>query len=115
MMYQKMAIMAKPQQVRNILLYCFYMRWQDIVISVVQVCFVFAMWPSIKGKDKPALTTSLMNVVLVSIIAFCMLTLHLWFSTTTSLMVASTWAVLAIQKLQTSRQLASEIANDTDN
>lgn len=76
------------------------MRWQDIVISIAQLCFVIAMIPSIRGKDKPAAATSIMNVILVAIIAGCLLTLRLWFSAFTALVVAITWSILAIQKLK---------------
>ncbi len=76
------------------------MRWQDIVISIAQVCFIFAMLPSILSKDKPALATSVMNVVLVSIIATSLLTLHLWLSGLTAIGIATTWAILAAQKIR---------------
>ncbi len=76
------------------------MHWQDIVISIAQLCFIPAMIPSIRNKDKPALSTSFMNVVLVLTIAFCMFTLGLWFAAVTSLAIAATWAILALQKLR---------------
>ncbi len=76
------------------------MRWQDIVISVAQLCFIIAMVPSIKSNDKPASSTSVMNIILVGVIAFCLLTLRLWFSALTALAIATTWAILAIQKIK---------------
>jgi hypothetical protein len=76
------------------------MRWQDIVISIAQLCFIFAMLPSIRTKDKPAAATSVMNVILVCIIAVSLLTLELWFSALTALAIAATWAVLAVQKIK---------------
>ena len=79
------------------------MRWQDIVIAVVQVAFVFSMLPSILSKSKPALITSTSNVVLVLIITFCLLTLKLWFSAASALAIAITWGVLAVQKLGSSK------------
>lgn len=81
----------------------YHMRWQDIVISVAQLCFIIAMLPSIKSNDKPAVATSVMNVVLVAVIATCMLTLRLWFSAFTALTIASTWAILAVQKIRTNK------------
>lgn len=72
--------------------------WQDTVIAVCQGFFVIALLPTILSKDKPALATSAMTVVLVSIIAFCLGTLHLWFSVTTAVAIAIGWLVLAIQK-----------------
>ncbi len=74
------------------------MRWQDLVISVCQLFFVIAMIPSIRSNDKPALTTSIMNVILVAIITVCLFTLKLWFSSFTAALVGLTWSILAIQK-----------------
>jgi hypothetical protein len=74
------------------------MSWQDYVIAVAQICFVFAMIPSITSKDKPALSTSIMNVALVSTISICLLTLQLWLSAITALGVGICWLILAIQK-----------------
>lgn len=74
------------------------MKWQDIVIAITQIGFIFSMLPSIRSKDKPALLTSVLNVILVSVIATCLLTLHLWLGTITAFMIAGTWAILAVQK-----------------
>jgi hypothetical protein len=74
--------------------------WQDKVIAGCQLLFFFAMLPSIRSKDKPALATSLMNCILVSVIVFCFVTLGLWFSVATALPAAGCWLVLAIQKWQ---------------
>lgn len=84
------------------------MRWQDIVISVAQVCFIFAMLPSIRSNDKPAVATSVMNVILVSTISFSLLTLHLWFSAATAVGIAVTWAILAIQKISAGTKAKSK-------
>lgn len=75
------------------------MRWQDIVISIVQIGFVIAMIPSITSKNKPALATCVMNVVFVCIVTFCLLTLELWLSAVTAAAVAFTWGILAVQKI----------------
>jgi hypothetical protein len=80
------------------------MRWQDIVIAVAQISFVFAMLPSIVSKDKPAFATSVMNVFLVCAISFSLLTLHLWLSAITAITIAVTWGVLAFQKYQIDRK-----------
>ncbi len=81
------------------------MQWQDIVISICQICFVIALMPSVLSKDKPAAATSIMNVVLVSIITACLFSLGLWFSGATAAMVGITWVVLAVQKLKLDKTL----------
>jgi hypothetical protein len=72
--------------------------WQDTVIAVCQLAFLPAMLPTLLGKDKPALTTSIANAVIVSIITFSLATLQLWFATITGAMIAAIWSILAIQK-----------------
>lgn len=80
------------------------MQWQDIVISVAQIFFVVALIPSIKGNDKPALATSTMNTVLVSIIAVTQLTLNLWFSAVTAMAIAAGHLTLTIQKARINKK-----------
>ncbi|HSX53541.1 MAG TPA: hypothetical protein VLF90_04215 [Patescibacteria group bacterium] len=62
------------------------------------------MLPSIRSDDKPAAATSIMNVVLVSIIGTCLLTLRLWFSALTAVAIATTWGILAFQKIKLDRK-----------
>jgi len=76
------------------------MRWQDIVISICQICFVIALMPSITSLNKPHASTSVMNFILVCTIATCLLTLKLWFSAGTAFAVAIAWLVLAVQKIK---------------
>lgn len=80
------------------------MRWQDIVIGVVQFCYIIALVPTIRGKNKPELVTSAMNVVLVMIVTFCLLTLRLWLSALSAFGVGLTWGVLAVQRLTLSKK-----------
>ncbi len=72
--------------------------WQDTVIAICQLAFFPSMLPTILGKDKPALSTSLMNAAIVTIITICFFTLHLWFSFATGMLTALIWAILAFQK-----------------
>ena len=74
------------------------MVWQDIVIAVCQLAFIPAMLPTVFGKDKPALTTSVMNFIIVMTIATCLASLHLWFAAGTAVPTALIWLTLAIQK-----------------
>lgn len=74
------------------------MDWQDIVISVGQLIFVLALIPSIVGKDKPAVSTSLINGLILTVFTFTFASLELWFSTISSAMISMAWFFLAIQK-----------------
>ena len=74
------------------------MSWQDIVLSVAQVIFAGALLPSVFGKDKPALTTSLVTGLLLIVIVFTFYTLELWFSAGSTAFLSAVWFVLALQK-----------------
>lgn len=90
------------------------MRWQDIVISIAQLCFVIAMIPSIRSNDKPALATSVMNVCLVTVIVICLFSLQLWFSAVSAVAVALAWGILAIQKLKPNKSSKLSVAKRND-
>jgi type III secretory pathway component EscU len=72
--------------------------WQDTVIALCQLAFLPSMLPTLMGKDKPALTTCILNACIVSVIVICFVTLELWFSVITGMLTASIWATLAVQK-----------------
>lgn len=80
------------------------MHWQDIVISVGQYIFVIALIPSITGKDKPALSTSLLTASIIGVIAITYATLNLWGSFFSAMILATAWAILAWQKYSMQRR-----------
>ncbi len=77
--------------------------WQDTVIAICQLAFLPSMIPTIISNDKPALSTSLMNAVIVSVITLTFVTLKLWFSVLTGTLTALIWSVLAYQKWSASQ------------
>lgn len=74
------------------------MSWQDIVLSVSQVVFVIALLPSVFSKNKPAIATSVMNLIFLYVISYVYLTLSLFGSAIGIFIVATLWTVLAVQK-----------------
>lgn len=82
--------------------------WQDTVIAICNLAFVPAMLPTILGNDKPALSTSVLNALIVSIIAFSLATLQLWLAFTSATVIAFIWAILAVQKLKLGRRVEAE-------
>ncbi len=79
--------------------------WQDKVIAICQASFIVAMWPTIVGNDKPALSTCIMNTILVGIIGFTLGTLHLWLSLLTATSTAIIWAILSFQKAKIEKRI----------
>jgi hypothetical protein len=74
------------------------MSWQDLVLTVGQVIFVIALVPTVVGKDKPALQTS----VLTSMVSFSFMAVYVSlsvpFASMTAALNGSMWFVLAVQK-----------------
>jgi hypothetical protein len=79
------------------------MTWQDIAIGLGQCVFVVALVPTILGKEKPPLTTSLPTATVLGMYTFVFLSLSLPFSTIMSLLSAMAWLVIGYQRWHNSR------------
>jgi len=71
--------------------------WQDWVISIGQFLFLVALIPSIRSAEKPALGTSLMTGIVLTVFAFTQFTLDLYFSVVSAIAIAIGWYTLAWQ------------------
>ena len=76
------------------------MRWQDVTIMAGSFIMALALLPSVKGKDKPALSSSLITGTITFIFCICFATLGLWLSASATFLSATMWCILAIQKLK---------------
>ena len=74
------------------------MIWQDWVLPVGNWIFFIALMPSILGKDKPALSSSLVTGVTLGAFAFTFATLNLWVSAFSATLTTAAWLTLAWQK-----------------
>jgi len=74
------------------------MQWQDIVITVGSWIFAIALIPSIRGKNKPELSSSVMTGSLLTVYIFVFGSLELLGSAISSAVVALCWWILAYQK-----------------
>lgn len=81
------------------------MIWQDIVLGGAQLFFAIALFPSILSQDKPAFATSLMNSVMLFVICYVNFTLALYGASLGLFIVATLWAILAIQKYLLNRKV----------
>jgi hypothetical protein len=73
------------------------MTWQDVVIAVGQFVFAAALIPSVRGRQKPALTSSLITATGLTVFGICFATLGLWLSVAGVWTSAAMWWVLAWQ------------------
>lgn len=73
------------------------MSWQDLVFTVGGVIGIIALLPSLRGPDKPAVTTSLMNVFIMAAFGFTDASLGLYFAASTAVLVCIEWGWLAWQ------------------
>lgn len=84
------------------------MVWQDVVISICSWAATAALFPSIFGKDKPALSSSIFTAVLVSTFGICYITLGLIGAAASSWVLAGAWMVLAWQQWRRTSTKGSE-------
>ena len=80
------------------------MPWQDIVIAIGQWIFLFALFPSILSKDKPALTTSISTGIVLMVFTITYVLLSFWASAISTFLVSAGWFTLAIQKYMANRK-----------
>lgn len=74
------------------------MQWQDVVLSSGFVLFSVALVPSVLGKDKPALATSILTAFVLAVDTIVFATLSLWVSAAGSFLNFVLWSILGVQK-----------------
>lgn len=80
------------------------MSWQDLIFTVGQLFFVIALIPTVRGKDKPAFSTSLITSLILLGFALTYLTMALWGSALFAFLNAVAWGILAVQKYAIDRK-----------
>lgn len=76
------------------------MIWQDWVLGATTIIFSISLLPSILGKEKPAISTSLTTGLTLILVVFTQATLSLWFAATASATASFLWLTLAVQKFR---------------
>lgn len=74
------------------------MQWQDIVIAIGGWAATFALIPTLLAKEKPALSSSVLTVVILSSFTVCYVTLGMWNASVSTAALTIAWLVLAWQK-----------------
>lgn len=73
------------------------MQWQDLVFSVGNFVFAFALIPTIKGKDKPAFSTCIISAPILTLFVVAFASLGLWLSALGVGLSAAAWWILTLQ------------------
>ena len=74
--------------------------WQDYIITIGLIVFSIALLPSVFGKQKPPLLTSIPTALVQFVFSVTFATLNLWFSAISQLISGILWAVIAVQVLR---------------
>lgn len=72
-------------------------NWQDIVLAISVLAFNVALVPSLIGKQKPRIATSLITATFVLPQVIVFMSLSLWYSFAMALINAIFWFSLAVQ------------------
>jgi len=76
------------------------MRWQDIIMMIGGFIFAVALVPSVRSKDKPALSSSLTTGTVLLVFCVCYATLDLWLAFSSTILTVIMWYILAYQKMK---------------
>lgn len=74
------------------------MQIQDIILTAGSLVLLAALIPTILGKGKPEISTSLTTGAVLVAFSGVYMSLGLWFSTCTTFVTALCWFTLAVQK-----------------
>ena len=80
------------------------MHWQDWIFSIGNFIFAAAVIPTIIGKDKPALATSIVNTSFLVLFIVAFASLQLWLSAFASSLTTTAWFILAYQKYKQNKK-----------
>jgi hypothetical protein len=80
------------------------MAWQDWVLAVSGFILGLSLIPTIRGDDKPALSTGILTTTIVAIVAVTMMTLGLWLAAATNILIVAGWGTITWQKFQQIRR-----------
>lgn len=85
-----------------------YHHWQDVVLAISILGFNFALLPTIFTKHKPHATTGILTALFQLSALIVFVSLSLWYSAAMSLLNASLWIVIVIQKLKSTEPKATK-------
>lgn len=85
------------------------MIWQDLVFTAGTIVFAAALLPSLFGKNKPELSTSLTTGSVSAVFAFTYFSLHLVFSSILTGVNSLFWFILAVQVYIRNKKVIKEI------
>lgn len=80
------------------------MQVQDIILTIGSLVLLVALIPTVLGKGKPEISTSVMTGAVLTLFSGVYMSLGLWFSACITFVTAMCWFTLAVQKR---RQLES--------
>jgi hypothetical protein len=78
--------------------------WQDWVFAISGFILGASLIPTIRGDDKPALSTGILTTAIVTIVSITMATLGLWLAAGTNVLIVLGWATITVQKYRQIRR-----------
>lgn len=90
------------------------MPWQDWVFSISGIVLGASLIPTIRGDDKPALSTGVLTTIFVFILATTMTTMGLWLAAVTNYFIVGAWATISMQKYQQIRRQRHSVIEEIE-
>ncbi len=89
------------------------MAWQDWVLAVSGIILGASLIPTIRGDDKPALSTALLTTVIIAVVCFTMATMGLWLSAATNILIVGAWGLISWQKFHQIRRARHSVSSSS--
>jgi hypothetical protein len=78
--------------------------WQDWVLALSGLILGASLVPTIRGSDKPALSTGVTTTLVITVVSVTMATMGLWLATATNVLIVLGWATITAQKYRQIRR-----------
>jgi hypothetical protein len=78
--------------------------WQDWVLAASGLILGASLIPTIRGDDKPALSTGILTTIVITVVSVTMATMGLWLATATNVLIVFGWATITLQKYRQVRR-----------
>lgn len=80
------------------------MQWEEYLVSFGTLVLVLGLVPTVFGRHKPALSTSLVTFAVLSSFVVAFFSLHLYLAAALNTLNALVWGIIALQVFSAKRK-----------
>lgn len=81
------------------------MQWQELVFGLGTWVFIAALIPTIRGEQKPEISTSMTNAITITAFVIAWASQDFWFSVLPATILSGAWFLLAQQRWRANMEM----------